>query len=63
MKKFYYPKNKHTYTFVDEIRMKLPADGVTAGQWIDAVLYRDTTGAMYAREKEDFYSKFIELKN
>ena len=58
MKKYFYPKNKHTYTLIQEVRMKIPESGI----WVDAVLYEDGNGT-YVREKNDFYNKFIELDN
>jgi hypothetical protein len=59
-KKYYYPKNQHTYIVLnDNIKMKNP----DTGEWIDAVLYTDSTGAEYVRSKIDFLAKFVELVN
>lgn len=54
--KYLYPKNNHTYIFIDEVRCK----DRTTGEWYDAVLYKDYKGS-YIREKNDFYSKFKQL--
>ena len=53
IKKYFYPKNKHTYTFIQEVRMKVPKSGFECGTWIDAVLYEDGNGT-YVREKTIF---------
>lgn len=64
MAKFYYPKNQHTYELLDEFKMKDP----TTGEWKDAYLYTEVLPnglhkGMYAREKEDFLSKFQAVSN
>lgn len=51
---YFYPKNKHYYDVIEEVRCK---DRIT-GKWYDAVLYTDGKGT-YVREKNDFYNKFI----
>lgn len=61
-KKFYYPKNQHTYGLLQEFKMKDP----TTGEWKDAYLYAEVLPdgilkGMYAREKEDFLNKFQEI--
>lgn len=57
--KYFYPKNKHTYEVLDEVKMKDP----TTGEWKDAYLYTQITDqglhyGMYVREKQDFLKKF-----
>ena len=54
--KYLYPKNGHTYIFVNEVRCK----DRTTGEWYDAILYKDHKGS-YIREKNDFYNKFKQL--
>lgn len=49
-----YPHDK-TYLIIDDkCRMKDP----TTGEWVDAVVYEDTSHNRYVREKNDFMNKF-----
>lgn len=55
--KYLYPKNNHLYTILQDIRVK----NSSTGEWEDAVLYTDGKGT-YAREKKDFYGKFMKIQ-
>lgn len=33
------------------------------GEWIISVAYRDEKGNMYIRERQDFFNKFVKLKD
>lgn len=66
--KYFYPKNKHTYEVLDEVKMKDP----TTGEWKYAYLYTQITDqglhqgmyqGMYVREKQDFLNKFQVVNN
>ena len=57
---YFYPKNKHFYTFRHKCRIKNP----TSGEWVDAVIYQDIkSGNYYARELSDFLAKFVSYKD
>lgn len=51
--KFFYPKNGHHYTILQDLKMK---NSVT-GDWEEAVLYTDGKYS-YVRNKKDFMLKF-----
>lgn len=57
---YVYPKTKHRYLVIRKCKIKSPE----TGEWHDAFYYRGLDdGKYYAREKNDFASKFVLLKD
>lgn len=60
-KKLYvYPKTENKYLPLRYCKLKCPV----TGEWLDAIVYKDiVTEQVYVREKNDFYKKFVKLKD
>lgn len=57
---YVYPKTKHKYLLLHNNKLKCPS----TGEWFDAVIYYGVNDKQYyTREKEDFFDKFVKLKD
>ena len=58
---YVYPKTENRYLVLGECKLKCPSSGV----WYDAILYQSVNDSskLYAREKKDFFDKFVKLND
>lgn len=57
---YIYPKTKHRYLPIYKCKLKCSS----TGEWFDAVIYKGIEDEKYyARERKDFFNKFVKLND